>query len=340
LASLQGLLSVKGQDWDTLLALPGCETIAPDSLYAWVFAYDRRAALLDTLTCGRLYHLRAVEESPFLNEVTPPGRWHPFGLAYRPPHLWFLHGPVQQPTEVWRYRWDGGHLHSPRVWRHPGFVSLQAIEPLDSVRFYVANDRKGRHRWHLVVGFFVRRVRSSLYYCEGDTCHLAADRIPYASGLCYLPSQGWLVVSVAFRRALWLYAPQGNRLAWIGKVRLAGYPDNLTRMSDSTLWVVCHRRLGGWARSLAFGGARSSWSIVEVRFAENRPPQTRLLYAAPKRYSTASQAVVIGPYIYVGSVFEPYLLRLKAAEAIPADALPASTSGTPRERPPEGPSVK
>ncbi len=53
---------------------------------------------------------------------------------------------------------------------------------------------------------------------------------------------------------------------------------------------------GGWARSLALGGSHSSWFIVEVRFPEQGPPQTRLLYAAPKKYSTASQAVPIGPY--------------------------------------------
>ncbi len=244
LASLQSLLPLKSQSWDTLLTLPGCEKIAPDGLYAWVFSYDRRASLLDSVAEGHLYYLRAVEENPFLNEVTPAGRWHPFGLAYRPPHLWFLHGPHKQPTEIWRYTWDGLRLHSPRVWRHPGFVSLQAIEPLDSLRFYVANDRKGRRRWHLVAGFLARRVRSSLFYCEGDSCHLAADRIPYASGLCYLPGRGQLLVSVAFRKALWLYAPQGPTLAWVGKVRLPGHPDNLTRITDSTVWVVCHRRLG------------------------------------------------------------------------------------------------
>ncbi|MCX8112957.1 MAG: hypothetical protein N3E49_07180 [Bacteroidia bacterium] len=295
--------------------------------YVWVFSYDRRTAIGDTHVRGHLFRFRGSQAVPFLWEVTPaPGLWRPFGLACRDSFIWFAHGAGERPTEVWRFQWSGEQLESPKVWRHPAFVSLQAIQPTHNHRFYVANDRKGSARWHLVAGFFIRRVRSSLFLCEDDTCRKVGDRIPYAAGLAYLPQERTLVVSVAFRKALWIYQEVGEpvQLQYIRKVRLPGHPDNLTLVSDSVLWVVCHRRLMAWARSLAFGGHRSRWLIAEVRLLPNGQYAVRSLYKAPRGYATASMALPIGEYIYVGSVFEPTLLRLTAKGTIPDDALPTS----------------
>lgn len=339
LAGFQGLLSLSAQAWDSSLALPGCESLAADGEHLWVFSYDRRSAVADTGISGHLYRLHGAEEMPFLTNLTPPGGpWKPFGLAYQAPYLWFLHGAKERPTEVWRFTWEKSKLTDPRCWRGLHFVSLQAIAPVDSASFYVANDRSGRHRWHLIAGFFVRRVRSNVLFCRGDSCFKVADRIPYASGLAYSPTQQRLFVSVAFRKALWVYDQLSERgeLYPALRIRLPGYPDNLIALSDSVLWVVCHRRLGKWARSLAFGSQSSRWYIVEVRTTSARRPdgktrnaplpaaettfrsggfEVATLYYSPKGYGTASTAVPIGPYIYVGSVFEPYLLRLKEGEA-------------------------
>lgn len=336
LASLQGLLSVKGQVWDTTLSLPGCEGLAADGSYLWVFSYDRRAAIQDTAITGHLYRLRASEETPFIREMTPEGRWHPFGLAYQAPYLWFLHGPKDHPTEVWRFTWDREKLSEPRVWQDRRFVSLQAICPVGPERFFVANDRSHRARWHLVAGFFVRRVRSTVFLCAGDSCRSVADRIPYASGLAYSASQQRLLVSVAFRKALWVYeeTEAAPNLRYVRRIRLPGYPDNITALNDTLFWVVCHRRLTAWARSLAFGGKRSRWLIVAVRAQPDGNFHLQTLYSAPKGYATASIALPIGPYVYVGSLFEPYLLRFKAAEAIPPHALPPNTSAAPAPTPP------
>lgn len=339
LAGFQGLLSLNAQQWDTTLILPGCESLAAEENYIWVFSYDRRAAIEDTPTPvqGHLFRFNGQESIPFLREVTPPEeKWHPFGLAYAGGYVWFTHAPKARPTEIWRYRWTGEKLESPRVWRHRDFVSLQAVCPTDAERFYTINDRKGANQWHLIAGFLVRRVRSSLFLCEGDSCRKVADHIPYAAGLGYLPAQQQLLVSVAFRKAIWLYQETGTptQLKYIRKIRLPGYPDNITVLHDSLVWVVCHRRLMAWARSLAFGGQRSRWLIVEVHIPPTSKPQTRILYKAPKGYATASAALPIGKYIYVGSVFEPHLLRLRAAETLPLDALPASIDASPESRQP------
>jgi hypothetical protein len=335
LASLQSVLSLRGQGWDTSLVLPGCESLAHGEGYLWAFSYDRRAAIEDTVVTGHLFRLRGGDSLPFLWEVTPPGRWHPFGLAYRSPFLWFLHGPRERPTEVWRFTWTGEKLQNPRTWRHPGFVSLQAICPIDSVRFFVANDRSHRSRWHLVAGYLIRRVRSSIYLCDPDTCRKIADRIPYASGIAYLPAQRWLLVAVAFRRRLWVYAGEGDSQSfrYVRPIKLPGHPDNLTPISDTVIWAVCHHNLSRWARSLALGRGHSPWSLVEIRFSPEGAASVRTLYTRRRGYSTASMALPMGPYVYVGSVFEPHLLRLKAAEAIPADALPSSTDDFPVSRP-------
>lgn len=327
LAGFQGALSLNAQRWDTSLTLPGGEKLIRAGSHIWVFSYDRRAAIEDTAVRGHLFRFRGEDSVPFLREVTPGGQpWRPFGLAYRSEYVWFCHGPREHPTEVWRFRWTGERLESPRVWRHPAFTSLQAVYPVDTLRFYVANDRRGAARWHLVAGFFLRRVRSSLYLCERDSCRQVADRIPYAADIVYLPAERWLVVSVAFRRALWVYEEMGDpvNLKYIRRIRLPGYPDNLTLVGDSILWVVCHRRLGAWARSLAFGSQRSRWLIAEVRLLSDGSYHVRPIYRAPRGYATASSVVPMGEYIYVGSIFEPYLLRLRAAETIPPDAHPAN----------------
>ncbi|MCS7152398.1 MAG: hypothetical protein NZ989_00440 [Bacteroidia bacterium] len=337
LASLQGLLSLEAQSWDTSLTLPGCESLAQEGDFIWVFSFDRRAEVQDTHVGGHLFRFPAQEETPFLREVTPPGvRWRPFGLAYKDGYLWFAHAPIEGKHEVWRFRWNGERLESPKSWRHPAFTSLQAVCAVDSIRFYVANDRKGAARWHLVVGFLRRRVRSSIFLCEYDTCRKVADRIPYASGLAYFPKDQLLLTSVAFRKALWVYQEVGEptRLQYIRRIKLPGYPDNITSLGDSVAWVVCHKRLNGWARSLAFGGNRSRWMIVEVRFLPEGRFEARPIYRAPKGYATASAAVPVGNYIYIGSVFEPVLLRLKVEGTTPAAFLPTRKVVRPESRHP------
>lgn len=333
LAGFQGLLSLSAQRWDTSLVLPGCESLAREGEYIWVFSFDRRAAIEDTSVRGHLFRLRGTDSIPFLRELTPGMQlWRPFGLAYKEGFLWFAHAPGKdRPTEVWRFRWTGEKLETPKVWRDPRFVSIQAIHPIDSLRFFVANDRKRAARWHLVAGFVLRRVRSSLYFCEMDSCRQVADKIPYAADMAYLPQARRLFVSVAFRKALWIYEAVGEplRLRYVRRVRLPGYPDNLTVINDTTLWVLCHRRLGAWARSLAFGGQRSRWQIVAIYLLPEALYQVRTLYRAPKGYATASAVLPMGDFVYVGSVFEPVLLRLKVAETIPPDARPTSTSAAP-----------
>ncbi len=318
LAAVQVAVSLKAQSWiwDSTLALPGCENLAAAHHHLFAFSYNRILARTDTSVQGVLYYWDATQESPFLKDITPPGRWYPFELAYREPYLWFFHGEKGIPKEVWRFRWNGQALEAPKRWVHPGFVSLQAIWPLDSVRFMVANDRSGRGRWRLVAGFFVRRVRSNLLYCEGDTCVKVLDGIPYASGLAYLPEEGEWWVSVAFRRALWVYQEVGGvrRLAYSRRIRLPGYPDNLAVIAPDRVWVVCHPSLMRWARSLAFGSMADQWMIVEIQRHPNQSYSVRKLYESRPGYPTASVARPVAPYIYVGSYAAPYLLRLKAAE--------------------------
>ncbi|MCS7298198.1 MAG: hypothetical protein RMK19_08225 [Bacteroidia bacterium] len=338
LAGCQGLLSLRAQFWDTSLALPGCESIAAEGSYVWVFSYDRRAAIEDTTVRAQLFRFKGNEAVPFLRELTPEGGvWRPFGLMYLDSCIWFLNGTKERPTEVWRYKWNGEKLVSPKVWRHSHFVSLQAICPTARDRFYVANDRHHAARWHLVAGFLIGRVRSTILLCEGDSCRRVADHIPYASGLAYLPQQRRLLVGVAFKKALWVYQEEGvssPSLRYIRKVRLPAHPDNLTVVSESTVWVLGHRRLGAWARSLTFGGERSRWLIMEVRSLPEDRFVVRTLYRAPRRYATASAAVPIGDYIYVGSIFEPYLLRLKGEETIQSAARPTNTGGDLGSTPP------
>ncbi|MCS6790598.1 MAG: hypothetical protein NZ580_06425 [Bacteroidia bacterium] len=330
LASVQSLLSLKAQIWDTLLTLPGCESFAQSGGHLWVFAYDRRASMQDSSIGGYLFYFHGEESIPFLKEVTPEGQtWHPFGLAYQAPYLWFLHG-YPRPTQVWRYTWTGEKLIQPSIWSHSDFTSLQSVLPIDSVSFYVANDRKGAAYWHLVVGFFIRKVRSSIFFCRDGDCWKVADRIPYAAGMTYLPSERQVWVSVAFRRAIWVYQEEMKdkpRLTWIRRIRLPGYPDNLYTLSDSVVWVLCHKRMNAWARALAFGKGRSRWSIVEVRLSSTGNYTTRTVYQATSgQYATASGALPVGSFIYVGSLFEPYLLRLRVAEASPSAAHSSSTS--------------
>lgn len=320
LAAVQVALSLRAQswEWDSTLALPGCENLAPAYPYLFAFSYNRALARQDTGIQGVLYYWDATQEVPFLRDITPPGRWHPFELAYREPYLWFFHGKKDIPNEVWRFRWNGSTLEAPRRWVHPGFVSLQAIWPLDSVRFMVANDRSHRARWRLVAGFLVRRVRSNLLYCEGDSCVKVVDGIPYASSLAHFPEEREWWVSVAFRKAIWVYQEVGgpHQLVYSRRIRLPGYPDNLAVVAPNRVWVVCHPSLTRWARSLAFGSKADRWMIVEVERLPDGNFLTRTLYKSPSPdYPTASVARPIGPYIYVGSYAAPYLLRLKVGQA-------------------------
>jgi hypothetical protein len=318
LAAVQVLFSLKAQiwGWDSSLVLPGCENLAADGTHLFAFSYNRALARSEKEVYGVLYHWDGTQETPFLKDITPPGEWKPFGLSYRAPYVWFFHGERDIPNQVWRFQWNNQQLESPRIWRHPGFVSLQAIWPLDSVRFMVANDRSHRGRWRLVLGFLVRRVRSTLWYCEGDSCTEVLHGIPYASSLAYFPEEKEWWVSVAFRRAIWIYQEVGgpHRLAFVRKIHLPGHPDNLVVLSANRVWAVCHPSLTRWARSLAFGSQADHWLIVEITRQPQGPIQTHTLYKSQEGYPTATVAYPMGPYIYVGSYAAPYLLRLKAKE--------------------------
>ncbi|MGQ9863348.1 MAG: hypothetical protein ACUVRD_02540 [Bacteroidia bacterium] len=310
LASFQVRISV-AQPIDSIAGLCGCETLVPfEKEHLLAICWDRIGAHQDTSVKARLYSFEGTQSNPFVRDLTPPGFRKPLlGGAYRRPYLWVSTYTTPGKSAVYRLRWHEGTFTQIHRVASNAFFSVNSLTAVDSLTIYATNDII--HRWRVWRGLmlFLRLAKGNIIHCQADSCRIVAKRLPYPNGITYLPAQSLLMVATTLRKQVWIYQvmPNGS-LIRRRKIRLKGYPDNLSAVSDSCVWALTHKRLWKLARSTFSAGVSSRWQIEEICLPSC---QVRLLFRNPSsKYGSASMAVPMGTYVYVGSINQSNLLRL------------------------------
>lgn len=310
LASFQIHISI-AQPVDSLVGLCGCETLVPfEKGHLLALCWDRLGARQDTSISARIYSFEGTQANPFVRDLTPSGFHKPLlGGAYMRPYLWVSTYITPGKSEVYRLRWHHGNFTELHRVASNAFFSVNSLTAVDSLTIYATNDII--HRWRVWRGImlFLGLAKGNIVYCQADSCRIVAKRLPCPNGIAYLPAQNLLVVATTLRRQIWTYQVAANgSLISPKKIRIKGYPNNLSVVGDSCVWVLSHKRLWKMAQSVFSARTASRWQIEEVCLPSCR---VRVLFRnSSGGYGSASMAVPVGEYVYIGSINQPNLLRL------------------------------
>jgi sugar lactone lactonase YvrE len=201
---------------------------------------------------------------------------------------------------VFQRRYSGSHLVSPND---------LAARPDGS--FYVCNDSSARGGMlELILGL----RRSSVVYFDGlGTWSVAAERLAMANSAAIDRDRMYVSATRANRIYAFRIAEDGRLIERRDLARVRG-PDNLT-LDGNTLLVAAHVNTIAFMRHARDPKKRSPSTVYAIALPSG--PTTALFADDGSRISGASVALRYKGLLYLGQVFEPFLLKCPVLGAVP-----------------------
>lgn len=262
-----------------------------------IFSYD--------LSSGSL---RKVER---LNE--PDGiSFRPHGIDFFNGHIYaILHGADLRTTSwhaVAVYEWDGNNLIFKKLMQNERLSSPNDIAVYSDGIFFITNDSKNRGSfWELFFTLSLGIKKGSVVACDinKDDCVYVQEDLGFPNGICVYKSQ--LFVSATLEDKIYRFDIKDD-LSLSGKSSVAKVqgPDNLI-LFNNKLYVASHPSLWKFLRHSNSSDNISPSIGYEIDLESY---DTKLIFSDEgSRISASSVILNVGGDLYIGQVFEPFLLR-------------------------------
>lgn len=208
----------------------------------------------------------------------------------------------------------------------PALFSPNDLAALDAQRFYVTNDHGGRspllRRIEHVLGFRLGDVQ----YYDGHRFQTVATRQGFANGILLTRDGARVLVAetVAGTVTSYLRDRVSGLLTAESYMGFQTGPDNLTQAEDGSIWMVGHPRLVDFAAHARDPSKLSPTEVYRIDFYGRSADVGAVMVDDGSLISGGSTAVVRGGLMWIGNVFDPYLLRctlhrgISTTAAVPA----------------------
>ncbi len=206
----------------------------------------------------------------------------------------------------------------------PALSSPNDLAAVDGKRFYVTNDHGGRNplmrSLEHVLGFRLGDVQ----YYDGQRFQTVATRQGFANGILLTRGGGRVLVAetVAGTITSYLRDPVSGLLTAESYMRFETGPDNLTQAQDGSIWMVGHPRLVDFIAHARDPAKLSPTEVYRIDFYGRSADFGAVMVDDGSLISGGSTAAVRGQLMWVGNVFDPYLLRCTLHRGI-GSAVPA-----------------
>ncbi|MCC5885286.1 MAG: SMP-30/gluconolactonase/LRE family protein [Gammaproteobacteria bacterium] len=193
----------------------------------------------------------------------------------------------------------------------PALFSPNDLAAVDARRFYVTNDHGGRspllRSLEHVLGFRLGDVQ----YYDGQQFHTVATRQGFANGILLTRGGGRVLVAETVPGTVTSYLRDSvtGLLTPESYMRFETGPDNLTQAEDGSIWMVGHPRLADFVAHARDPSRLSPTDVYRIDFYGRSADFGAVLADDGSLISGGSTAAVRGRLMWVGNVFDPYLLR-------------------------------
>ncbi len=242
---------------------------------------------------------------------------HPHGidLSYNSkgiPYLYAINHEVvgkEKVNRVLKFQVERQHLRFEAMYEDEKLVSPNDLAALPDGSFYVTNDSKRRSiglGWLFEKMFKARTSKIAYRSVEGQWSFVGDKKLAYANGI--IASNKRVVVACTQKKDLVIYNrdPNTGQLTQARNIRQIVGMDNIDAINDSLVLIAAHP---------------SSWAFLKhAKKTENRSPgitwlvnlnsgEVKPIYATDgQEISANSVSVYFGGKLYIGQVFDPYLL--------------------------------
>lgn len=202
-------------------------------------------------------------------------------------------------------------LRFEATFEDPLFVSPNALTANPDGSFFVSNDagKAGKNGPPLSEMIF-KLKRAKVVYCDGKkdeySTSIATDKLGMGNGIGI--QNGKVYVATTGEGLLYQYDLQGNQLTNPSPITKLKSQDNI-RFEEGDILLAAHLRSAAFVRHLQKSKNRSPSVIYRIN---PKDKSTAVIYANKgEQISAASGAVIHDGYLYVGQVFDPFVLKVR-----------------------------
>jgi len=247
-----------------------------------------------------------------------PRSGEPAGLDFHPHGIFLVkgqdtqtylfivsHDDAKKLHFIYKYKVLKSELVFVKKYNHALIKSPNSVAALPNGGFYVSNDLNKRTRRS--DAFFKIKSGSVVYCDEGGNCEYAAKKVGYANGL-EIYKQTKLLVGTTSENKVWAYdIAEGGKLGNKTKIAKARGGDNI-RAHQNYAFVAAHLSLPKFYFHFKNPKKHSPSVIYQINM-DNR--QRRVAFADKGGLiSAAATGVYYNGNIYIGQVFQPFLLKV------------------------------
>jgi sugar lactone lactonase YvrE len=211
------------------------------------------------------------------------------------------HDDEGQNHPIYQYAVNGNVLEWVRAYNSPLLNSPNSVMAFPDGSLLVTND--SRKRGNKVEKLLAKKVCTIVHFSPEGEASIAADHITYANGINYQGQDVYISSTTGNRLLLYQYA-DGKLIAPEKVCRLPG-PDNI-RWHQDKLIIACHPRSFAFIRHVSHAEKASPSQIYEVDPATGN--RTVLYGEFGYDIPAASTGIVVGNHLWIGQVFNPWLL--------------------------------
>lgn len=288
-------------------ALPRREPGAEGGLY--VLALDRPGAEIEPLP-----------------HDGPPLAPHGLSLV-RVDGVLYLHVVNHAPPDgstVEQFRFHDGRLEHLATVSDPALRSPNDVAAVDATRFYVSNDHGGRSGVVRSVEHLLGLRLGDVQYFDGERFRTVVSGLSFANGVLLTRDGRRLLVAetVAGTVSSYLLDPDTGDLTPESYMAFDTGPDNLSQAEDGSIWMVGHPNLAAFIGHARDAGRPSATDVHRIDFFGRTADTRPVLVDEGELISGGSTAVVRGRQMWVGNVFDAYLLRCELPRGLASGGLP------------------
>ncbi len=292
-------------------------TIHPETGIAYISSSDRRAAAKGMPAAGAIYSYNTNLEAAKAELLTRgPGKdFGPHGISLLVSETGndylFVVNHVENRHSIEVFELVDNELEHRKTYLDPLLVSPNDIVAVAADKFYVTNDHGYPGGIKQKLEDYLKLARSGIVYFDGNRFANAASGYRYANGINISPDGKTVYMAATTGKSVVVFDrnPVSGDLTETFSIDMNTGVDNIELDLEGNLWIASHPKLLSFVAHVGDPKKKSPSQVLRVSVAGKQDSEFKEVYLnMGEELSGSSVAAVRGNRMFVGAVFDPFIL--------------------------------
>jgi arylesterase/paraoxonase len=266
-----------------------------------------------------------LPEARFIKLSGTPKDFHPHGISLFRSATGALSlmavnnvTPDHHAIDIFQVNAAGGQISLNEVGAIEGdkLIHPNDVVAVSESQFYVTNDHGSQTALGMTLENYLNLPRADVLYYDGVTFKEAATGLVFANGINVSRDGRHVYVAETTMRRVQTFSRDmfSGRLTNEGAFDLPSGPDNIDVDTSATLWIAGHPKLFDVLAYASDPSKPSPTEIFKVPTQHGQMQTVTPVYAdLGHEIGAGSVAVAFGKNLYIGSIFDPKIVRCRLA---------------------------